>query len=163
MKKLFLLRHAKSSWKFPNLDDIERPLNKRGYRDAPRMGQHLKLNEVVPDAVISSPAERAFQTARIICEALNIPSRNIQPELGIYHAGPNNLLQIINKQKDQSTHLLLVGHNPGLTELANLLADSDIDNIPTCGIVGIKFDKNDWAGITYGAGEKMFFYYPRLL
>lgn len=133
MKYLTLIRHAKSSWDSPGLADIGRPLNGRGQRDAPEMGRRLEHIGFAPDLVLVSPALRARQTAEAILGALGTkPPLRVDETL--YMAGRAALLDIIRANAAVG-HLVLVGHNPGLTLLANHLGACDLDNIPTAGIV----------------------------
>ena len=105
MKKLFLVRHAKSSWSNPDLDDFDRPLNKRGKRDAPFMGKVLNERNIFPDLIISSPAERAFITAQTIAEQINYPLKDIQTFDRLYHGGFKDLLVTL-KGIDQNIDLI---------------------------------------------------------
>lgn len=160
MKLLYLVRHAKSSWDNPGLRDFDRPLNKRGKRDAPNMGHRLALMKVAPEVLLSSPASRAYTTATIIASAINYSQKDIKTEETIYHADKAELLEVIKKQNNNINSIMLFGHNPGFTNLANYLAGADIDNIPTCGIVAIRFDVSDWTLINKN-GEMLFFEYPK--
>ncbi len=161
MKTIYLVRHAKSSWDFPDLDDFLRPLSERGKLDAPRMGKFLQDQQVHPDLVLSSPAERAFKTAKRVIATLGIDKREIVTDKAIYHAWPDRLLKVITELDDLHASVMLFGHNPGLTELANLLTSGSIDNIPTTGVVGISFDVGYWRDIGYGAGKQLFFHFPK--
>ena len=161
MKKLYLIRHAKSSWKNPALRDIDRPLNKRGKHDAPLMGKRLSSYDVLPDAIISSPARRALKTARIIAEELGIARKTIDIRKELYPGEADRLLEMIRSFRDDDDDVVIVGHNPGFTELANLLADSNIDNIPTCGIFCVEFHTDTWKSVGKGAGALVFFDYPK--
>ncbi|MGD8524014.1 MAG: histidine phosphatase family protein, partial [Desulfobacterales bacterium] len=121
MKTLYLVRHAKSSWKYPNLDDFERPLNKRGRKNAPFMGKVLKKLKVAPDLVISSPANRAATTARIIAAAINYPLENIVYSEAIYEFSENALIHVIKQIEDSVNNTMVVGHNPAINGLANYI------------------------------------------
>ena len=161
MKTLYLVRHAKSSWKFPELRDFDRPLNGRGKRNAPDMGKRLKAKGIRPDLLLTSPANRALTTAREIAEKIDYPLEGIHENDDIYHGSENTLLAIINGTDGNVNELMLFGHNPGFTDLANLLGDQWIDNIPTCGIVSIQFDVENWSAVTPGTGKNLFFDYPK--
>jgi phosphohistidine phosphatase len=161
MKTLYLVRHAKSSWKFPNLDDFDRPLNKRGKRDAPVMGKFLKERKILPDIIISSPAARAKKTAKIIAKALSYPKTDINFKKEIYEASAVGLLKIAAMINDKISSAMLFGHNPGMTYLANMLANVRIDNIPTCGVVCIELDIPSWNKISEDCGKLIFFEYPK--
>jgi len=161
VKRLYLVRHAKSSWKNPELDDFDRPLNKRGKRDAPLMGQRLREANVRPDLIISSPAKRARKTAKIIAAQIEYPGKKIQWTESLYAAETLILLQILHKIEDSVEQLMLVGHNPGLTQLAELLTKEQIDNIPTTGIFAVGLDIESWGQAAEGSGIPVFFDYPK--
>jgi phosphohistidine phosphatase len=112
MKTLYLVRHAKSSWKYPNLDDFERPLNKRGRKNAPFMGTILKKLKVAPDLLISSPANRAAITARIIAAKINYPLEKIRYRESIYEFSEDALIHVIKQIDDSVNKAMIVGHNP---------------------------------------------------
>ena len=161
MKQLLLCRHAKSSWKDLFLDDIDRPLNKRGKRDAPAMGQRLRGYGVSPDKVMSSPAKRARKTAEKICKELDYPKKRISIVPEIYDAAPDELLDLIHGFHDGDEQVMMVGHNPETTLLANLLGNLELVNVPTCGVVFISFDVQSWSEVEYGCGNLTFFEYPK--
>ena len=161
MKTLYLVRHGKSSWKYPSLDDFERPLNKRGRKNAPFMGEILKKLKVTPDLVISSPANRAAMTARIIAAAINYPLDNIVYKEAIYEFSDDALFHVINKIDDSVNSSMVVGHNPAINGLANYVGDQPISNIPTCGICCVDLDIPSWAKIGKNCGKISFFEYPK--
>lgn len=163
MKTLYLVRHAKSSWKFPELDDIERPLNKRGKRDAPAMGRFLKDKDIMPDIIISSPAVRASMTARIISDILSYPLSHVKYSDEIYEADTTSLLKVVSRVDDKFNSTMLIGHNPGMTYFANMLASARIDNIPTCGIFCTELDISSWQEILENCGTFKFFKFPKNL
>ena len=158
---MYLVRHAKSSWDNPDLADYDRPLNKRGLRDAPEMGRRLSLMKVDVEVMLSSPANRAFTTASIIAPMLNYPQKAIVTDEAIYHADRSELVNVLMKQDPGISSLMLYGHNPGFTDLANYLAGADIDNIPTCGVVAIQFEIEDWSSIARNSGKLLFFDFPK--
>ena len=161
MKRLYLVRHAKSSWKDPELDDFDRPLNKRGKRDAPVMGQRLQQRKTEIDLILSSPAKRAQETAKIIAEQIALDPREIHWFESIYTAGSQTLLHLVQKIENAFQNVMLVGHNPGLTTLAERLTGTEIDNIPTCGIAAIDFEVDSWKKIGDAKGKLVFFDYPK--
>ncbi|MBT1704178.1 SixA phosphatase family protein [Chryseosolibacter indicus] len=163
MKTLYIVRHAKSSWADPEQNDFERPLNERGKRDAPRMGKRLKEKGIVPDIIVSSPAKRAKSTAKKIAKVLGYSKEKISKITKLYHATDDEILGVLKTIKDIHSNVIVVGHNPGLTDFANALIPQsvDIDNIPTCGIVAISFDVTQWRDITWGQGKFLFFDYPK--
>jgi phosphohistidine phosphatase len=161
MKTLYLVRHAKSSWKYPNLDDFERPLNKRGRKNAPFMGEVLKKLKVAPDLVISSPANRAATTARIIAAAINYPLENILYSETIYEFSENILIHVVKQIDDAVNKAMVVGHNPAINGLANYIGDQPISNIPTCGAFCVDLDISSWAEIGEHCGKLKFFEFPK--
>ena len=162
MKTIYLIRHAKSSWKDMSLRDYDRPLNKRGLRDAPFMADLLKEKGITPDAIVSSPANRAYTTACYFAKALKIEKENIIKEEDIYEAYHSTVLSIIQKQSDTIDTLLVFGHNPAFTNLANLFTKNYIDNVPTCGIVEIAASIKSWAELNEENGKVVNFLYPKL-
>lgn len=156
------MRHSKSCWEDIFLSDFERPLNKRGKNDAPFMGKKLYNRNVFPNVILSSPAKRAKATAKIVGSELGkYTKENLLFVDEIYEATVETLLKIISKQDDKIESLLLFGHNPSFTELANQLSDYHIYNIPTSGVVGISFKVNSWKKILNKKGEILFFDYPK--
>lgn len=160
MKKLVIIRHAKSSWDDPFLNDHVRPLAERGYRDAPRMAQRLKKKEIYPDAMLSSDAERAKSTALITAENLHFPKNNIAFTEKLYHASVNSILNEVKKTKKAIDTLFIFGHNPGFNELIHHLGGA-IDNLPTSGQFGFKLDIEDWSEISPKKAKVWFFDYPK--
>lgn len=163
MKILYLVRHAKSSWKDQSLNDIERPLNKRGKRDAPAMGHFLKKKNIYPDIIISSPAVRAAVTAKIIAENLSYPLNRIKYSDDIYDVDTTSLFKVVKHIKDKYDSAMITGHNPVLTNFGNALTNSRVDNIPTCGILGIELAIKSWLNITENCGTVIFFKFPKNL
>ena len=161
MKTLYLVRHAKSSWKYPNLDDFERPLNKRGRKNAPFMGNVLKKLKVAPDLVISSPANRAATTARIIAAAINYPLENILYSETIYEFSENALIHVVKQIDDAVNNAMVVGHNPAVNGLANYVGDQPISNIPTCGVFCVELDISSLTKIDEDCGKLKFFEFPK--
>lgn len=144
MKTLILIRHAKSSRDDPFLSDRERPLSKRGKRDAPYMARLLNERGPRPDLIVSSPAKRALKTAKIFAEILGYPKKRIRVSEEIYLQGLGALLETVAGLDDALETACLVGHNPDLTELLDRLAAAGIDDIPTCAITVVEFDAAAW-------------------
>lgn len=161
MKRLYLIRHAKSSWSNPGLDDIERPLNKRGKRDAPFMGERLKKYQVCPDLIYTSPAKRARKTAKQIALCVGYPVENIIQKGDIYTSDLNRLLVVIQQTSADVNTLFVVGHNYVLTDMAEYLTGETLINIPTCGIVGMDFEIDSWRDVHGDRAEMLFFDYPK--
>ncbi len=163
MKYLYLVRHAKSSWDFPELTDFDRPLNKRGKSNAPEMGLRLAARNLELDAIITSPANRAKSTAKLIAEELDFSQEKILKKEDVYHATGSVLADFIRSITDDLRSVMLIGHNPGFTDLANFLKEPDyyIGNVPTCGVVAIEFAVNQWADVSKHSGRMLFFDYPK--
>lgn len=145
MKKLTIVRHAKSSWKDTGLSDDKRPLNRRGERDAPVMGERIHEHGIRPSLIISSPATRAWTTARIIAEAINYPREFLQKEDDLYLASLDEILDVVVAQDNGFNNLMIVGHNPGLTNFANFLIPGLTNNLPTAGVVSVEIEQDDWS------------------
>lgn len=160
MKHLFLIRHAKSDWKTGAVD-FERPLNKRGKKAAPFMGQKLKEKVITPDMIISSPANRAITTARLIANETGYPLDSIKEEQAIYHASSIALLNVVNSLPDDKDNVFLFGHNPGITQFAEYLTGENIGNMPTASIVGVSFMLDNWRTVSKETGMLLFFDYPK--
>lgn len=159
MRKIILLRHAKSSWKDASLDDFDRPLNNRGKRDAPHMANRLFKRGVEVDLIISSSARRTSDTAKIFKDKLGFKSEIIFEDK-LYEASAQEILKIIHKIEEKYNSILIVCHNPGITNLSNDLSDYFIDNIPTTGAVGFSFDGN-WNELQNNSCKLIFFDYPK--
>ncbi|PKQ70374.1 phosphohistidine phosphatase SixA [Raineya orbicola] len=164
MKTLYLLRHAKSSWKNPELADFERPLNRRGKKDAPAMGKFLKFQKVQIDLIVCSPAKRTRKTAKKVAKEIFYPKQKILYKKEIYEANIADLFSVVQETPNEIHSLMLVGHNPSLNDFANLLLpENPIENIPTAGIVAISFAVNSWQEIEENTGKLLFFEYPKKL
>ena len=161
MKYLFLTRHAKSSWSNPGLADIDRPLNKRGKRAAPFMGKLIMDKGEKPELLISSPAYRAFLTAKAFGEAMGLVENDIIIDRTIYGAGAQQLLKLVQNQNDLYESIMLFGHNPTFTSFVNLLTGSNITNVVTCGVVRIDFKFSSWIDIDFGSGRLAYYEYPK--
>lgn len=161
MKTLIIMRHAKSSWEESDLADIDRPLNKRGKRDAPFMGKMLQLKGVHPGVIFSSPAVRTLSTAQAVAEELGYPIDHIKTDDRLYEASAQQLLTIVQSWTDPVDNVLLIGHNPGLTDIANQLTCAEIENIPTAGIASMDFDIEHWSEVKGMGGTLRYFEYPK--
>jgi phosphohistidine phosphatase len=152
MKTLTLLRHAKSSWKAANLEDFDRPLNKRGLADAPVMGNRFAARGQIPDRVITSPAARAQETTHLFCGAFSYPPDRILLERRIYGTPASILIPLLHDFDDDWQHVLLVGHNPALSELAHLLGGYQGEDLPTCTLLQLTFPIDHWWQVEEGCG-----------
>ncbi len=144
MKILTLVRHAKSSWKDASLRDRDRPLNKRGHRDAPIMGRRLHEHGIRPSLIVSSPAKRAWTTAKIFAKELSYPREFLQRDDNLYLASVDRILDVIVAQDEGFNSLMIVGHNPGFTDFANFLSPGLTHNLPTAGVVSVSIDQDHW-------------------
>jgi len=162
MKTIYFVRHAKSSWDDITLDDHDRPLNKRGKRDAPVMARRLLGIDVAPDGLLSSTAKRARQTAAYFADVLVVSAEDKRYEAALYHAWPSTIEQQIRQLPDQWTTVLVFGHNPGYTDLANRMQnDAYIGNVPTCGIVGAQAEIDDWTDFSLAEARRIAYLYPK--
>lgn len=160
-KTVYLIRHAKSSWADSSLRDIERPLNKRGLRDAPFMAKMLSGKGVVPDKIISSPATRAYTTAGFFAAEMGIAKKDIMVVKTIYEAYTHEVMSVIHGLDNSINTILLFGHNPTFTALSNLFSSNYIANVPTCGISKIESAVTDWSQFNETSAERTAFYYPK--
>lgn len=160
MKKLYLIRHAKSSWKQEGISDFDRPLKGRGIRDAHSTAQWLLKQEEHPQLLISSPATRAMHTALIFAQELIYPFQDIRIEDSLYHGGMDDFQKVLSTVNDRLNSVYLFGHNPGLTNFVNHCIDHIIDNVPTTGVACLKFNAQKWSELGQEA-ELVFFDYPK--
>ncbi len=144
MKTLTLLRHAKSSWSNPGLGDHERPLNPRGERDAPEMARRINEAGIRPSLIVSSPATRAWNTAKFLAKEISYPNEFLQRDNKLYGASLDTLIRYLASQDSGFNSILMVGHNPGLTEFANYLVPDVTNNLPTAGVLSVQIDSDDW-------------------
>ncbi|MEY3369243.1 MAG: hypothetical protein RI973_2398 [Bacteroidota bacterium] len=162
MKTLCLIRHAKSSWDHPELEDIHRPLNDRGLHDAPFMANMLKARGLQPDAIVSSPAVRAMATALFFKTVLEVKDSNVLVRDAIYEAMPATILHLVRNFSDDFSTVLLFGHNPTLNSVVNMFSEEYISNLPTCGIFLIQAEIGSWADFNQKMPCSCNLYYPRL-
>ena len=161
MKKLYLVRHAKSSWDDPNLADQQRPLNRRGLKNAPEMGNRLADAGVNIDLIISSPAERAHRTACFLASAVEYEQDEIEIIDGLYFNGASQMLDIIQSTDHKIESLMLVAHNPDITEMLNRLCGYQVDNMPTCAIACVGFEGH-WSDLDHDGGELLNYNIPKI-
>jgi phosphohistidine phosphatase len=160
-KHLLLVRNGKSDKDNIHLKDFDRPLNHRGNKNAVAMAEKLKNKQITTPFIISSPALRALSTAKHFARVWNLPQEEIQTDINIYEANITALLQVVNGLKDEADHIALFGHNPGFTDFANYLSDAKIYNMPTSGVVMIKFDVDSWQEISHHSGTMVLFEFPK--
>ena len=143
MKRLLILRHAKSSWSDASLDDWQRPLNERGRRDAPRVGDLLRNRSLVPDVIITSDAVRARTTAQAVAEAAGY-TRELVVEPSLYHATPDEVIAVLNSVPDQARSVMIVGHNPGLEGVVQQLT-GEYHGLTTAALVQVAVPIARWS------------------
>ena len=163
MKAIYLIRHAKSSWKAPSIKDFDRPLNERGKNDAPKIGTQLNELGFTPDLILCSPAKRTQATAKLICKQTNIDTKHIELTPSIYEASLSVLINLITDLPNQYNEIALIGHNPAITYFYNYLTDDHLSNVPTCGALKIELDITQWNEIIQGMGSQKFYIYPKML
>lgn len=161
MKTLIFIRHAKSDWSNLFVRDFDRELNKRGMHDAPMMGEILAQKNLQPDMIISSPTLRAKLTTTILAPYLSYPEKQIIYDHVLYGGDLLSVRKMIGSTPPHIKTLVLVGHNPELTECVNYFSGSDIENVPTCGIVAMRLTTNDWSSIDDDTAELLYFLKPK--
>ena len=161
MKTLTLVRHAKSSWKDTSLADRERPLNRRGQHDAPEMGRRIARAGIRPSLIVSSPAVRAWTTAKIVAKEIGYPIEFLQREDGLYLGSVNDILDVIVAQDTGFNNLMMFGHNPGFTDFANYLVPGVTNNVPTAGVLCVNIDQDDWNLFERPETELVVYDYPK--
>jgi phosphohistidine phosphatase len=160
-RTLTLIRHAKSSWSNPSLSDFERPLNKRGTHDAPRVGAALQQADISFDRVLCSDAQRARQTLTLLGQGIEVNEGIIEYRHDLYGASANHLLTCVKEQSDSINNLALVGHNPGMEDLAEMLASSPPGLMPTCCVIHLVYECESWSGLLQAQGEVALQISPR--
>jgi phosphohistidine phosphatase len=149
MKTIILIRHAKSSWKY-DLTDIDRPLSIRGIRDANLLSKELLKYQLNPSGIFSSPANRALTTCKVFMDTLNFPPELLTITDELYDFGGNQVANFIHNLDDSYDDVLIFGHNHAFTAITNNFGDTYVDNVPTCGIVKIQFQTENWKNIDKG-------------
>jgi phosphohistidine phosphatase len=161
MKILTVVRHAKSSWSDTHLSDGKRPLNKRGKRDAPAMGKRIVKHGIRPSLIMSSPAKRAWSTAKLIAAEISYPIEFLQREDGLYLASLDEILGVIVAQDNGFHNMMLVGHNPGMTDFVDFLSPGLTNNLPTAGVVSVQINQDDWNLYEQPGTELLVYDYPK--
>ncbi len=160
MKRVYIVRHAKSDWN-NELEDFDRPLNDRGHRDAPAMAERINKMGHKPDMIVSSPAKRAITTAKYFAQEYDYPEDCIRKEVDIYNLGQRFTLATIADLPPTTDSVMIFGHNPDHSYVATLLSNTQIGNMPTCAVVGVEFDTDDWQDIKKAESKLLFFEYPK--
>lgn len=162
MLRLTLVRHAKTSPAAPGQEDWDRVLEARGQFDAPEMARRLKDSHGKPDRILTSPAVRAITTTNIMTRVLSVPAANIVQDERLYLASPKAMLEVVRELGENAAHLMVVGHNPGITEFGDKLsADRSLDNMPTCAVYSLEFDIERWRELDWSSGLNAAFDYPQ--
>jgi phosphohistidine phosphatase len=162
MLRLTLVRHAKTEAAYSGQEDWDRALEPRGQRDAPEMGRRLKGRGLKPDKVLTSPAVRALSTTTIMTRELGVAASKVSQDERLYLASPKELLKVIQELGGNAKHLMIVGHNPGLTEFADALSsERSIDNMPTCAVYTLEFAIKDWSDLRLATGVNAEFDSPK--
>lgn len=149
MKTVILVRHAKSSWEY-SVSDRDRPLMERGIRDADKVAQEVQKKALKIDAAYSSPANRALHTAMIFLRALDVPFSKFELSDALYDFSGNEVRSFINSLDNDLETVIIFGHNEAFTHLANVMGNRYIGNVPTSGVVELKFDVGDWGSVEKG-------------
>lgn len=161
--QLILVRHAKSSWDIGGLDDFHRPLNTRGLRDCTVMPAHLRDHVPVPDRLLVSQAVRAVQTAQAIAAELNLPAPVLELNAALYMASADDMLGLLQGLPAGVGVAMVVGHNPGMTNLHNTLSGESLDNMPTFGVAHLELDAAQWKSVRAGCGRVIEFLAPKTM
>lgn len=162
MKTLLILRHAKSSWKDQTLADHDRPLNKRGKRDGPRIGRLLRDEQLMPDLIFSSSAVRAITTAEAVADACDYEG-DIRVTRWLYHAGTETFVEVLSQVPDRYERVMLVGHNPGSEELLEDLTGS-WERMPTAALAQVALGIESWSELSEATrGRLVNLWWPKKL
>ncbi len=161
MKKLTLIRHAKSDWNTTAATDFDRPLNARGKKAAPLMGQRLASRGCSPDLLLSSPAKRARQTAKKIAREIAYSEQQIAFDQAIYDARLETLIEILQGLDDNIGNVIMLGHNPGFSELGEWLTADAPDWLPTCGVLELELPIDRWRQAEAGCAKLLVYDYPK--
>ncbi|QAA81056.1 hypothetical protein EI546_04640 [Aequorivita sp. H23M31] len=156
MKTLYLVRHAKSSWKH-DVDDHERPLKERGQDDGLLVSKKVSSEIEAPQKIISSDAVRALTTANFFKNAWNLPESQFDTSHDLYDFSGQAVIRFIKSLDDELDRVMIVGHNHAFTSIVNMFGNRYIENVPTCGFVMLEFDENHWSDLTTGKTVKTIF------
>ncbi len=156
MKTLYMVRHAKSSWKHDVIDH-GRPLKKRGHNDAKLISQTIASEIAAPQKIISSDAVRALTTAHYFQDAFKLADEHFSTDHSLYDFSGQNAMSVITSLNDAIDCVMIVGHNHAFTSIANMLGNKYIENVPTSGFIMLEFDENSWANVTTGRTVKTLF------
>ena len=161
MKTLYLMRHAKSAWDDLQQPDVERPLLETGLKRTRRVIEFLQKKDTELDLILTSHAVRAIETARIIAHAFSLDEQHFKIEKGIYHSNADDWMDFFYDIPEDAHRLLMVGHNPAITNFANHFLKEKIDYLTTSGIIVIRFKVNEWSEIAFSNARKVFVVAPK--
>ena len=161
MKHLLLVRHAKSDWSDGSLADFDRPLNTRGKHDAPRMARLLARGGLTPTLLYSSPARRAYDTARLFADEFGIPENDISTDQSLYEASTSEILSAIRELPDDHDVVAVFSHNPGLTSATSRFAEEYVANVPTCGVAHVVAEVSSWGAFSETRAALRELYVPK--
>ncbi len=160
--RLTLVRHAKTEPGRHGQEDWDRALESRGQRDAPEMARRLKQYSPKPERILSSPAVRAITTATIMARELGVSAQKVQQDERLYLASPKDMLAVIRELGERARHLMVVGHNPGITEFADRISsERSVDNLPTCAVYSLQFEIAAWSELQWDSGVDAELDYPK--
>lgn len=162
MKTLYLMRHAKSSWKHAEFNDLERPLLEKGLKRTRLVIEYLQERNTDIELIITSNAIRAIDTARIIAHAFKVDENNFRIEKGVYMADADSLFDQFFDLPEKVNQVMMIGHNPSITNFANTFMDEKIDYLPTSGVVAINFDTDQWDELPLSHHKLGFIVYPKM-
>jgi phosphohistidine phosphatase len=160
-KQLIIVRHGKSSWKYESIADIDRHLKEKGIHDVYDMAGRLKDQDVFPDVILSSPASRALHTALIFSRTLDYPVNRIHLKEIFYNGSDQDVLEVIRTVPDDADTIMIFGHNPTFTDLANHFLPEELDKLPTAGMAVIEFNTDRWEEIEPDTVSQTWVDYPK--
>jgi len=161
MKTIYIVRHAKSSWNTIEIPDEQRPLMEKGKKRTKKVIDYLHDNHIKVDYIISSHAVRAHETAKILAHALKYPIDNIKIDSQVYYANGDAILNQFYDLPDRFNSVMIVGHNPALTDFVNLFLKTPIENLPTSGIVSFSFETDHWDKVPVAGRKTNFILFPK--
>lgn len=161
MKEIILVRHGKSSWDYGDVSDRDRPLSNRGIKDAGTVSNYLSQRIEVPKLIFSSAANRALHTAMIFMRGLGVDPKTVKISEALYSFSDGSVIDFIRELDEDHDRVMIFGHNPAFTSISNIFGNKPIDNLPTSGVVQMKFEVSSWKQINKGLTEIVVF--PKLL
>ena len=160
---MYIVRHAKASWDFPELPDVDRPIVEKGINNTHKIAAELNSRNLIIDKIISSHAKRAIETANIIAKDINYPVEKIEINKGIYRVDVDDIFDVFTDVDNKVNSLLILGHNPTFTHFANLFLEETIETLPTSGVVSISFETDNWLELDKAQHKTNFILFPKML